>query len=50
MSAAYLPPVQTDCVVDLSHAQDIPDPVAAFTAAKASGVALIIHKATQGTL
>lgn|GEM_PF-5123372 len=49
MSTPYLPPVQTDCVVDLYHGDTIADPVAAFNAAKASGVEMIIHKASQGS-
>ena len=49
MTDPYLPPVQTDCCVDLSHSNDIANPVPAFVTAKASGVALIIQKATQGT-
>lgn len=49
MSVAYRPAVQTDCVVDLSHNQRILNPEIAFQTAKLSGVAMIIHKATQGT-
>lgn len=49
MSTLFIPPVQTDCVVDLSHAQSIPDPIGAFAQMRASGIALLIHKATQGT-
>lgn len=54
MGTLYIPSVQTDCVVDLSHTQTIADPVTAFTAAKigsptSAPVAMIIHKASQGT-
>jgi lysozyme len=48
MTGAYLPPVQTDCVIDLYHGDEIPTPLDAFRQAAASGVALVIHKATQG--
>lgn len=48
MTVAYLPPVQTDCVVDLSHNNAIALPNTAFSTAAASGVELFILKATQG--
>lgn len=49
MTILYLPPVQTDCVVDFSHAQGFTNHVEALTAAKASGVVMLIHKASQGS-
>jgi lysozyme len=48
-AAAYVPATQTDCVVDLSHDNEVPDPAAAFAAARESGVEMVILKATQGT-
>lgn len=51
MTAAYLPPVQTDCVVDLFHGDNIPTPLDAFRQAATAvpPVVLVLHKATQGT-
>lgn len=53
MVVAYIPAVQTDCVVDTSHAQNLPNPVAAFAHAKVGDassppIAMIIQKASQG--
>jgi lysozyme len=49
LMAAFIPPVQTDLCCDLSHSNEISDPVSAFKTAGESGVTLIIQKATQGT-
>lgn len=43
--APYLPPVMTDCVVDLSHYQRSAD----FARARAAGIVGAILKASQGT-
>ena len=48
---AYFPPTYTDCILDLSHNNSIPDPLAAFATAAHDAddpITLIIHKATQG--
>lgn len=50
MGPIFNPVIKTDCCVDLSHSNAIHgDLVTAFQTAKASGVELIIQKATQGT-
>jgi lysozyme len=51
-AAPYLPPIQTDCVTDIYHGDALDaagNDIANFVEAVASGIKLVIHKATQGS-
>jgi lysozyme len=53
MTTPYFPPVYTDCIVDLYHGDCFDETTqkdtADFVSAVASGITLVIHKASQGT-